>query len=372
MSKDPDCAVHLFISYAGEDSALAEWLTRKLTAEGYRVWCDRFKLLGGESYPKDIDEAIKHQTFRMLALLSRHSISKDNPVKERTLALSIGKEHEIDFLIPLNVDGLTPTELNWMTSDLTFIPFHRSWAVGLQQLLKKLDSINAPRPLKNGAQIAVDTFLPVDVLTQTSEPLYSNCLKFQKIPAVIKRFRFERELTEKQKETLSLRWAFYWLDPMTVLAFQNPPTLGKEVNVVNDGGALWEERVRLDGITTTNIVSSLLYKSLCVKCLSKGLQLSPDRRLYFPQGVLEKDKMTFLGYDGNKTWVLVTGERSAWSREKIRVKYRYHLSPEISVRQNFLDPFIAQLRIRLHLTDSGGQLLPHRSALARRKRICKF
>ena len=41
---------HLFISYAGEDGSLAEWLTLKLTREGYAVWCDRVKLLGGESY----------------------------------------------------------------------------------------------------------------------------------------------------------------------------------------------------------------------------------------------------------------------------------------------------------------------------------
>src|SRR5437660_515138 len=39
----------LFISYATEDAALAQWLTLKLTAAGYRVWCDRVKLLGGES-----------------------------------------------------------------------------------------------------------------------------------------------------------------------------------------------------------------------------------------------------------------------------------------------------------------------------------
>ena len=45
---------HLFVSYATEDAPLAEWFTRKLTAEGYSVCCDRFKLLGGESYPRDI------------------------------------------------------------------------------------------------------------------------------------------------------------------------------------------------------------------------------------------------------------------------------------------------------------------------------
>lgn len=73
-SSSPDVAVlerdHLFISYAWEDGALAEWLARKLTAAGYRVWIDRFKMLGGERWPKDIDRAIKTRTFRMIALLS--------------------------------------------------------------------------------------------------------------------------------------------------------------------------------------------------------------------------------------------------------------------------------------------------------------
>ena len=132
---------HLFISYASEDFELAEWLTLKLTNENYKVWCDRFKLLGGESYPKDIDKAIKNETFRVIALLSHKSISKPNPVKERTLAINIGKERGIDFLIPLNVDGLSDTELDWMTTDLVYIDFSKSWAEGLTKLLKKLQSI---------------------------------------------------------------------------------------------------------------------------------------------------------------------------------------------------------------------------------------
>ncbi len=80
---------HLFISYATEDAALADWLTLKLTAQGYKVWCDRFKLLGGERFPRDIDIAIKEKTFRLLSLISRDSLAKENPTKERTLALSI-------------------------------------------------------------------------------------------------------------------------------------------------------------------------------------------------------------------------------------------------------------------------------------------
>jgi len=73
---------HLFISYATEDSDLAEWLAVRLAAEGYKVWCDRTHLLGGESYPNDIDHAIKEHTFRLLALLSRASLRKPQCCKK--------------------------------------------------------------------------------------------------------------------------------------------------------------------------------------------------------------------------------------------------------------------------------------------------
>ena len=99
---EPD---HLFVSYASEDGSFAEWLSLRLTSEGFKVWCDRTKLLGGESYPMVIDSAIKNSTFRVIAVLSKHSIRKPNPVKERTLALNIGRERKTDFLIPLNLDG---------------------------------------------------------------------------------------------------------------------------------------------------------------------------------------------------------------------------------------------------------------------------
>jgi hypothetical protein len=94
---------HLLISYASEDWVFADWLALKLASEGYEVWYDRLKLLGGESYPRDTTKAIRNQTFRVIALLSRNSIAKLDPVKERTLALNIAKERNIDFLIPLSL-----------------------------------------------------------------------------------------------------------------------------------------------------------------------------------------------------------------------------------------------------------------------------
>jgi hypothetical protein len=173
---------HLFISYAWEDGAFAEWLALKLTAEGYRVWCDRFKLLGGESYPQDIDRAIREQTFRLLALMSYHSVNKPNPLKERTLALNLARERKEDFLIPLNVDGLAPTEVGWMLSDLSYISFHRSWADGLSQLLKKLLSLDAPRRLAaDGRGAVTDWFTRRDAVSTGPERLWTNLLAIEEL-----------------------------------------------------------------------------------------------------------------------------------------------------------------------------------------------
>ena len=147
---------HLFISYASEDWALAEWLTLRLTADGYRVWCNRFQLLGGEPYPRDAEDAIRNRTFRVIGLLSRASMSKPNLTNEHRFALNIARGRHIEFLIPLNVDGLSPADLDWMISGLPFIPFHESWAAGLSQLRDRLILIEAPRPLENGEQIAAD------------------------------------------------------------------------------------------------------------------------------------------------------------------------------------------------------------------------
>jgi hypothetical protein len=93
-----------------------------------------------------------------------------------------------DFVIPLNVDGLRAAELPWMTSDITFVPFYEGWAKGLQQLLRKLASINTPRPLADGREIAIETFLPADVLLRVPEQLTTNCLPFTHIPEELLHF----------------------------------------------------------------------------------------------------------------------------------------------------------------------------------------
>ncbi|MFO7918796.1 MAG: TIR domain-containing protein [Anaerolineae bacterium] len=176
---------HLFISYASEDSVLAGWLAQRLTAEGYRVWCEQFDLLGGETYPDDIDEAIRNQTFRVLALYSQASLKRPEIARQRALALSIASERDNDFLIPLQLEEIPPDHLDQVTRRLNFIPFEDNWAKGLGQLLNKLQSIDCPKPVYNGKNIAAGVFLEKDVICEEPEMLLSNCLEVVDIPKAI-------------------------------------------------------------------------------------------------------------------------------------------------------------------------------------------
>jgi hypothetical protein len=355
---------HLFISYAWEDRALADWLTLKLTAEGYRVWCDRFKMLGGESFPKEIDNAIKVETFRVLALLSKNSISKPNPTKERTLALAISKQRNIDFLIPLNVDGLKPTELDWMLSDLSYIGFS-NWSDGLSQLLKRLHSLQAPRPLLgNGLDLVAQFLMPKDLLLDEEDDLVTNCFTFEEIPDLVT-FEFSRALNVAEHEMLRSIWPARWLNELFAVAFEPPPGFGSnEVKVA--GNTNWKTTNNIEKFPTRDIVSELLSKAIECKFLSLGLVRSPlTKTIYFPLGCTEKNKIHY-NKGGRKVSLKTSGRRRFGL-----TKFDYYLAPKFRVRQDMGGDFRALFKLRFFLTDEMGVPLKIESAIPRRKALAK-
>lgn len=353
---------HLFISYASEDFVLAEWLALRLTSERYCVWCDRFQLLGGESYPKDIDKALKEQTFRVLALLSHKSISKDNPLKERTMALNIGRERGIeDFLIPLNVDRLSPIELDWMMGDITYIPFYKSWAEGFYRLLKKLNSINAPQVADNGREIVSHVYLNHMTLKNEAEVIYSNCMKVKQIPDKLLLLRFINELSSNEQEVLRDRWAFYRIDDLHTYAFTPPPA--PEIFQYDEIERIdWKNNETVSGIFSENIVKNLLKNSLYVKCLQKGLRRSEIGRIYFPFGLFRNDNLTFKDYTGRKNHFQVAGERH------YPYEYRYNLSPSFQIKK-INDDFIVQIFINFYITELSGSPIDSNKATTRQKAL---
>ncbi|MEN6641404.1 MAG: toll/interleukin-1 receptor domain-containing protein [Armatimonadia bacterium] len=357
---------HLFISYAWEDAPLAHWLALKLVSEGYAVWIDHLKLLGGESYPSDIDYAIKNRTFRVLAVMSHVSLSKENPKKERTTALNLAKERKEDFLIPLNAEGLKPTELDWMTSDLTFIPFHESWSGGLAQLLSKLAKIEAPRPYaQNGRTIAASAFLPAHPATVQPEVLYSNCYRFVTVPPWLNQYRID-PIDENDELRVTALWPSRKLSNVVRLAFWPPPEeMGLSWKV--EGAVPWQEGKLLGGVDAQHAVARLLWLVLRSVCLRRHLRWDREAELYYvPDGLLPDNRIRFARHDGRKTYIDTKGQRRFGNGQ-----FTYNLGFNFRIRRDILDAPAALLKVGLRIADAGGQPLSHHSANARRKSICK-
>lgn len=361
---------HLFISYAGEDGAFAEWLTLRLTTEGYRVWCDRIKLLGGESYPKDIDEAIKTSTYRLLAVMSRHSVSKDNPVKERVLALNLGRKRgEKDFVIPLNLDGLAPTDLDWMTSDITFIPFHQGWADGLARLLKKLSALDAPRPLgAGGPAVASEWANARDGVVDREERLWANVLPVRALPDNLLRVNSQKP----NLDALLREVPHYRENDHVMWVFELPEEQGRDWQVKE---VAWAQPHEFSDLDLRRVVPNLLRQYLHALCIKRGLRSFLDSRgrgqLYFPFELGKAGRISFESYSGRKTPLKVAGARSFRIGGGAKEKTRYHLAPVFTPNVWLFERPVILLRLSLLLTDTSGKPLDSAKALRRRKKICK-
>jgi hypothetical protein len=80
-----------------------------------------------------------------------------------------------------------------------------------------------------------------------------------------------------------------------------------------------------------------------------------------------------MDYYSKKTWLLVVSERkNRQLANRMPYRYRYHLSPTFKITRNINEEILLRLRVRLYITwDNGEPMLP-RSALSRRKIICKY
>ena len=352
---------HLFISYATEDSELAEWLTLRLTTEGYKVWCDRVKLLGGESYPRDIDKAIKTQTFRMIALISTDSLNKENPLKERTLAHNISRQRKIDFVIPIMVDGIKPEELDWMDSDLTYIPFQHSWAEGLLQLIKKLKSINAPMPLPNGAKLVSEWVEQQFSLVTKQERLWTNLFEITSVPDIVYRI-----VTPNDFRLTDTGWIFHNQGEHIFWSFEVPDSNLAYIAVK------WNDSRRLPyDVPPIDVATMLIKEHMRRLCIQRKAQETLDGEIYLSNLTVSDGWIRFKDYKGKQSRVLATSVRTVKSRGDTRTSYRYHLSPVFRPQLRKYGQPVLELQVRLYLTDMYGKTLQPGITNRRRKRIAR-
>jgi hypothetical protein len=138
----------ILISHAVEDNEFTLWLALQLAREGYRVWCDLTKLLGGENFWDDIEQVLRTKGRKFIYVLSRvsNAHAERSFRKELHLADVEAKHNGIrDFILPVAIDDLPSAEYNVYLSLRQSIGFFPSWRDGLLQLLKKLNRDRVPQ-----------------------------------------------------------------------------------------------------------------------------------------------------------------------------------------------------------------------------------
>lgn len=360
----------LFISYAYEDQVFARWLARKLAFYGYGVWIDQIQILGGESWVKEVDVAIKERSFRVLGLLSKASIDKENPRKERTLALQLAKQRKTDdFLITLNLDGSQP---DWTLSDISWISFRESWADGLRRLLKKLEALNAPRIHAGNSAIAKAALeRGSSLLTQKSEPLTTNLLPLLQVPEVLRVFDIS-EMDEEQSKTSYDFWPHYRLEPGRAGAFSPPPSqLAKAVKETK-AAFHWPSYDTIYETPTHNIVSRLLNRSVHSWLIGAGCVLAEDRSGYYlPAPFRGESIYRFKDVDGSSSYIRVAGSIRLYRPNSAPEEVIHHPAIRYAIRKTDWGGFVIQLRPGVSLFDGAHKLITGRKVGPRTKKVTR-
>ncbi len=366
---------HVLISYTPQDFVLADWLTRKLTAEGYRIWNKHLSESLVDEFPDDINHAIRDRIFCMIALFSNTSLDDSDITMQRNIAVGMDTTHSKDFVIPLRLDDFPIQKLDSQTKALTFISFETNWAKGLSKLLTRLKKNNCPKPISYGRTLSVESFLGKDVVLDEAETLHSNCFAIKVIPKIIYRFEsrtsfFEQELLSD----ISLKWPFRKeRSSNRFLSFFHPSEETKsKLGIVFSEGKAWETNMKVYGVNSENLIAELIKKSLQAKCHEKGLKYCEESKLfYFPSDLLTKNKLSYVKLDGSKASPITVCNHRKYKLSSER--YWYHLAPVFSVNLEHLHLYSPSviLTVRVQLSDMEGQPLQKSKISSRRKDLCK-
>lgn len=361
---------HVFISYAVENATFCMWLARKLAAEGYLVWCDRLKLLGGQNWQNEINAGITQHSCLMLALMSKVSVIKENPKGEWQMGLMMAKQLNRDFVVPLRVDGFDPKDLGFIHINRQYIDFSRSWATGYRDLLNTLDALKIPKPRADGRIVSARSFMAEGLVTSTPETLVSNFVRFARTPAHVLQFSSSRRLKDEEFESLKGVWAFRALKKARFLSVARPPKGSPDVFTTIPSKIDWDQLKPIHQIDPTAFFSEMLRKAASALLISRGFRLDEDgRSLYLDPAGFEGGWLKFTRLDGSTGRMKVFGKRTFRVGRDLRQVLHFNYGFRIEVERDAIQGWVLIPKLFLRLRDENGMALADKTAMARRKKI---
>ncbi len=314
----------VFISHANpEENEFARWLSLQLANEGYPVWCDVTRLLGGEKFWEDIQDAIANHTAKFIYAISRHSNLKAGALDELNCALAVEKKLKANLVVTLKLDDLPYEDIYIGIQRRNHIDF-RSWAPGLAQLLKLLkeDQI-ALDPHFNPDAVCTwwrsqDDFSADQGVICTPDVHLSNWFAISSLPESVYRHVVAREGIGKiEVDAGILPWPAVNDGDLSFLSFATaqeiaqglPPGLGIAETQIHKSTAI------LSNIAPRGYQSHLMqllrmaWERMMMSRSDFGVyELSNRARcFYFVRGAIDKDRLYFENSSGRRTYRDVIG-----------------------------------------------------------------
>jgi hypothetical protein len=284
----------VFISHATpHDNEVTLWLATRLAAAGYEVWSDLTKLIGGEFFWRDIEDAIRNHAAKFISLVSRAAVIKSGFLDELSIAIAEERRGNLgDFVIPCRVDDFDFAKLPAQMHRKNVIDFSGGWHLGLAKLLEKFALDNVPRRqsgttdylsqwskqflafdanLQHSEETLASNWLPVSVwpthvriaLRDSEGPLARDAFPWPVAPTVgrgLASFALARELTSNTSTTprflreTSLD-AFMGLDDMARGGLARDHTRRIVVDLVRQA---WERFCKSRGLVAATLSSGRL------------------------------------------------------------------------------------------------------------------
>lgn len=279
----------IFISYSHQDRACAQGIARFLLRQDYDVWIDVDRIVSGQNWAGNIDEAITLSNA-VIAIISKNSVRRPEVLKEIFIAIS-RSEKEVDFRVIFVVIGNV----------------HPSWFIGDDKAVvdKLIDYLKSIQYVQLDARGTINITSMQNVLRALDgKIIYSSETGFGKVDDYIYEAGMPEKVYDNDAENCFFRVHSSDLAPSTVFPFAlDNQWLPDEVISVDSelrgqflkcGFESEEVQNYLEGFHIRNLYLSLMHSRQIILNRASILNSRSLQRFYCPNnGYSEREKDAF-------------------------------------------------------------------------------
>lgn len=374
----------VFISHANpEDNDAAKWLGMRLAAEGYEVWSDVTRLIGGEQFWDTIETVIRETAACVVVLLSEAGHEKPGVLDEVNIAVATERKLGLNnFVIPIRIDELAFTNIRANVARKNIIDASKNLASGFRELITALEKLDIPRNQSGNAKALTRwrKSLPIveSEIDETEQSfLIENKIRILKWPDILTKFAESSKAKRTKNSDLLDPFLAKGNVPGGMLCFSSKAELAASLSPIAsssvssilsenafDGTSL--DMLGLGIADLTRALSQIVRQSWDEYCASIGMQkyeLASGKICWFEKnGFREKNEVRFLDSDSKMRRRVLVGRS-----EKRKVYWHFGIEAVPSIKDQ-------SLRLKAHVVFTEDGKMPIKSSAKQhslRRGFCK-